>query len=372
MAQLASRLAFQGGSPTLSQYWLRRTAIYAPDDKAEKLIAKDYETLRRINPWAFRLSGGVKPSSNVNNGSDTSISIIDGVPETGSLLNPRSIALSGLVSTIDTSLGRRLRQSSTSETRLSGRLHLQRVALSPSAKSEAAAIVAARPGLPMPRNSDFASTYAELSLSHAFATGAPGSGGSARLALTAATSWYGGEKSYDLIKSSASRSWQLSQSNRISIFGSAEDRLNPRSAGYDANVYSLGASFSRTLFGGNVLNFTLGLRDNRSKFVNTTYKTATFRIGYDFEKPFGPAKVSSGLILGQSEYSAFLNPIEGALLPKGRQDQSLYADLNLFFEDYDYAGFAPMMRVRAGKRMSNLSLYAGTEFSVSLGIESKF
>ena len=47
-------------------------------------------------------------------------------------------------------------------------------------------------------------------------------------------------------------------------------------------------------------------------------------------------------------------------------------DVTLFFEDYDYAGFAPTVRISAGRRSSNFSMFSSSEFSVSLGIRSKF
>ncbi|MEW2913790.1 hypothetical protein [Leisingera sp. JC11] len=373
MGQLASRLAFQGGSPVLSQYWLRRTAVHAPDSKADALIAKDYQTLRRISPWSFRLSGGVKPSNNVNNGSDAATQEIDGLSSHQNRLGPRAVALSGLIGTLDGSLGRRLRQSKTSLTSLSGRLYVQRVALSSSAKEEAAEL-AALTGTSVPRNSEFGSTYGEIALSHAFAAGPADSGGSARIALTGATSWYGGERNYNLIKMSGARSWALSSQSRLTINGSAEHRIDPRLNSLRADVFGLGASLSRKLENGNSLSFTLGLRDTHTSNVNSAGTTATLRVGYAFGEAIGPAKVSTGLILGAADYPdhVFHNGLAWQTIPGGRQDQSLYADLNLFFEDYDYAGFAPMLRVRAGKRSSNHSRFESSEFSISLGIESKF
>lgn len=373
IGQLASRLAFQSGSPVLSQYWLRRTAVHSPDSKADALIAKDYQALRRISPWSFRLSGGVKPSNNVNNGSDAATQEIDGLSSHQNRFGPRAIALSGLIGTLDSSLGRRLRQSETSLTSLSGRLYVQRVALSSSAKEEAPAL-AAQTGTSVPRNSEFGSTYGEITLSHAFAAGPKESAGSARVALTGATSWYGGRRNYNLVKLSGARSWALSSQNRLTINGSAEHRIDPRLSLLRADVFGLGASLSRKLENGNSLSFSLGLRDTHTSNVNSAGTTATLRIGYAIAEAIGPAKVSTGLILGAADYPdhIFHNGFGWQTIPGGRQDQSLYADLNVFFEDYDYAGFAPMLRVRAGKRSSNHSRFDSSEFSVSLGIESKF
>lgn len=373
MGQLASRLAFQSGSPVLSQYWLRRTAVYSPDSKADALIAKDYKTLRRISPWSFRLSGGVKPSNNVNNGSDAATQEIDGLSSHRNRFGPKAVALSGLIGTLDGSISRRLRHSKTNLTSLSGRLFIQRVALSSSAKEEAAEL-AALTGTSVPRNSEFGSTYGEITLSHAFAAGQADSGGSARVALTGATSWYGGERNYNLVKMSARRSWALSAQSQFAVNGSAEHRIDPRLNSLRADVFALGASLSRKLENGNSLSFSLGLRDTHTSNVNSAGTSATLRVGYTLGQAIGPAKISTGLILGSADYPdhIFHNGTAWQPVPGGRQDQSLYADLNLFFEDYDYAGFAPMLRVRAGKRSSNHSRFDSSEFSVSLGIESKF
>ncbi|NRB20709.1 MAG: hypothetical protein HRU33_25045 [Rhodobacteraceae bacterium] len=370
-AQMASRLALASGSPTLSQVWLRRTAIHAPDEKSKELIAKDYQTLRRINPWAFRIRTELKPSNNVNNGSDTTLEIIDGTPSLGSRFGPRSVALSGLIGTLDLAVSRRLRQSQRSLTTLSGRLYIQRVALSSSAKDLAAALAAAA-GTTVPKNSEFGSTYAEFSLSHAFAVGPTQKRGSASVALTTATSWYGERKNYNMAKFTGSRSWKLSPYTGLVIDGMVEERFAARSTSYSATVLGLVASLSHRLDNGDKLKLTLGLRDTDSGHVNSSYSTASVRLGYDFGKSLGPARFNAGLILGYSDYPVYLAGFPVTSLANGRQDKSIYADVNMFFERYDYAGFAPVLRLRAGRKSSNHSRFETREFSLSLGIESKF
>ncbi|MFW8593466.1 hypothetical protein ACOHWE_04595 [Cribrihabitans neustonicus] len=371
MAQLASRLALQSGSPTLAQYWLRRTAVHAPDEKSVRLIARDYRLLRQINPWSFRLRSEAKPSTNVNNGSDDTLQIIDGAPSAQGRYGPRAVALSGTIGIADATLSRRLRENRTSVTSINARLYLQRVALSGEAKAKAAEL-ARLTRTTMPRNSEFASTYAALTLAHAFAIGDPDKGSTARIALTAATSWYGGERGYDLIKLAGSRSWQAAASTRVELNASAEQRIKPRHPGLDATVLSAGAGLSRKLADGSSLNLTLGVRDTAAGHVNSTFRTATVRLGYSPAKSFGPVNLSTSLILGQSDYPIYYGGFPAQSLPGGRQDMSAYADLNLFFERFDYAGFAPMLRLRGGKRSSNHNRFDSTEFSVSLGIETTF
>lgn len=370
-AQMVSRLALVSGNPTLSQVWLRRTAIHAPDEKSKDLIAKDYQTLRRISPWAFAMRTGLKPSNNVNNGSDTTLEIIDGTPSLGSQFGPRSVALSGVIGTVDLSASRRLRQNQHSLTKLSSRLYIHRVALSSSARKLAASLAAAS-GTTVPTNSEFGSTYAELSVSHDFAVGPSQSHGSASVAVTAATSWYGGRKNYNLAKVTGSRSWQLSSDTGLMIDGLVEERFDARSSSFSATVLGVGASLKHRLDNGDKLKLTLGLRDTDSGHVNTSYSTALVRLGYDFGKALGPARFSTGLILGHSDYPVYLAGYPVTALANGRRDESIYAEMNVFFEKYDYAGFAPVLRLRTGRKNSNHSRFETREFSLSLGFDTKF
>ena len=62
-----------------------------------------------------------------------------------------------------------------------------------------------------------------------------------------------------------------------------------------------------------------------------------------------------------------VRPVEG-----GRQDQSIYGDISLFFADYDVAGFAPTLQVRTGQRSSNVNRFEISETTITLGIQSKF
>ncbi|WIY27334.1 tetratricopeptide repeat protein [Parasedimentitalea psychrophila] len=370
-AQMVSRLALASGSPTLSQVWLRRTAIHAPDENSKELIAKDYQTLRLINHWAFRIRTELKPSSNVNNGSDTTLEIIDGTPSLGSRFGPRSVALSGVIGTVDLTASRRLRQSQRSLTSMSGRIYIQRVALSSSAKDLAAALAAAS-GTTVPENSEFGSTYAELSVRHAFAVGPAQKRGAASVALTTGTSWYGEQENYNLAKFTGSRSWQLSPDTGLVIDGMVEERFDARSLSYKATILGFGTSLSHRLENGDKLKLTLGLRDADSGHVNSSHSAASVRLGYDFGKSLGSVRFSTGLILGYSDYPVYLAGFPVTPLTNGRQDKSIYADVNMLFERYDYAGFAPVLRLRAGRKFSNHSRFETKEFSLSLGIESKF
>lgn len=358
-AQLAARLSLQAGRPTMAQFWLRRTAIHAPDENTEEQIAKDYQQLRRINPWAFRIRAEIKPTDNVNNGSDTALQIIDGVPVVGQLSGSAQ-ALSGAYGILDITTAHRLRQSADSMTSIGGRLYVQRVSLSSEAKAQA----------PNVTGSQFASTYGEVSLRHAMIVGPAENLGSAAVEAATGTSWFGGERSYNFARLGGERTWRMAAGGQLRINATFETRFAERYGTNDANILGFGALYHRPVGNGDRISVSMAYRDSRARWFTGTYRSASVRVSYDLGRAIGPAKLSAGLVLGYSDYPEYAVSIFN--VPGGRQDNSIYGDLSLFFDEYDYAGFAPMLRVRTGKKDSNISRFDIREFSVSLGIESKF
>ena len=368
-AQLAARMAYREGKFSLAQVWLRRTAQYAPGEVEEAAVARDYRVLRAINPWAFRLSIDLRPSSNVNNGADTALNIIDGTPDGGSI-PVAGRALSGLIGSLDIATSYRLRVDENSRTSVSGRLYVQRVALSAAAKD----LLESGPSVPGQKpvgNSDFASTYADVSLRHAFAVGDKEQGGSAAIEFALGESWYAQERSYRFSRLRVERTWIPGRkATRLTLRAMAENRNKARYSTNDARILGLGADVQRRLGNGDRIGLTIALRDTDAVSRNGTFSSASMRASYKFAKPVGPVRLSAGLVLGYSDYPSFIFTIPPRILR--RQDKSIYGDINLFFDKYDYAGFAPVLRFRAGRKRSNFSRFESRELSVSLNIRSKF
>ncbi|HBS48727.1 MAG TPA: hypothetical protein DEA05_00875 [Rhodobacteraceae bacterium] len=358
-AQMAARMALAQDRPTTAQFWLRRSALHAPDARAAEVVARDYRALRRINPWSFRLRLDLRPSSNVNKGSDTALQIIDGIPVTG-VLSGAAQALSGVIGSVDLSSAYRLRQNKVSETRASGRLYVQRVALSSSAQATA----------PSAENGDFASTFAEVSLRHSWLVGGAPGRGTMSLGATLGESWYGGGGGFGFGRIEAARKWRLGGAGYLRLDGLAERRFRARFAANDVHVLGIGAEWGRELANGDRLSLRAAWRDTGAERANGTFTAASLRASYAPDQALGPVQISAGLTLGHADYPAFRSGL--FWVPGGRQDRSVYGDLNLFFHEMDYAGFAPMLRLRAGRKHSNDSRFEMREVSVSLGIESVF
>lgn len=356
-AQLAARAALAEERPTLTQIWLRRAALNSKSETDEKRIARDYRRVRAMNPWSFRLNGNLKPSSNVNNGADSALQIIEGVPVVGNLSGDAQ-ALSGWVGTLDAAIDYRLHATDTSRTAIGARVYTRRVALSNGSKAQAANV----------SNSNFASTYTELSLKKTKIVGDRKD----RLTygLTAGASWYAQNTSYYFARVNLGYKWAVSPRTSLSLNGSVEQRDVPGRADYDSSIYSISGSLTQRLERGDSLSLSLSLRDVKSDRTNAPYTSASLRAAYSFGKQLGPAKISTGLVLGYSDYDVY--GIGVISVPGGRQDKSIYADVTIVFPKYDYAGFAPTVRVRAGGKTSNISRFETRELSVSLGIQSKF
>jgi hypothetical protein len=355
-AQLAARLAYAEGHPTLTQFWMRRAVQHAPDEATESQIAREYAQVRAQNPWSFNIGLSVQPSDNVNNGADTGLNIIDGVPATG-ILSPEAQALSGTIGIVDLSLGYRLRGDGQSTTTLDSRLYIKQVRLSADARSMTTRI----------SDKDLASTYFDTSLTHTFAIGGDGFG---TVKGSFGRFWSGGDPSYNFGRLSLTRGWRLNAQSGITVNGLVEKRLRVSKDSQDADIFGAGVRYFQRLTNGDLVTFDLVLRDINSDSANNDYTTQSVRAAYNFRNPIGPVQVSTGLTVGNADYSNYR--VGFIVVPGGRQDNSVLADVTLFFQNIDYAGFAPTLRVQAGQSTSNVSRFDTKELSVSMGIQSKF
>ena len=353
--QIAAQSAFYEERYSLAQIWLRRTAIHADTEAQKAIVAKDYKALRRLNPWSLRIDAAVRPSSNVNNGSEDALQIIDGVPVTGRLSGAAQ-ALSGLIATLDVRTRYRLHTNANSATHIGLRGYTRHVALSSSAQAKA----------PTVRNSDLSQQFFETSLGHRRKVNAGVLGGTVAIGQ----SWYGNNPTYRFARATADRVWETDTGIWYGVSGSLEERNSDQGMRFDATAYGLNIFSGKQFSNGDELQLILGFRNTDAWFINDRSQAASLRAAYSFGEMMGPVKLDLALTLGYSDYPNYQSGF--IIVPGGRQDKSVYADVNLMFEDWDYAGFAPSLRIRAGRTSSNDSRFQTRELSIGLGIQSKF
>ncbi|MEP4197535.1 MAG: hypothetical protein ABJL99_18080 [Aliishimia sp.] len=379
-ASIAARLALNAKRPTLTQIWLRRASQQTTDPIRQKQIASDYRRVRAENPWSFDLDFSVRPSSNVNNGSDVSQFTVDGVDtiDGDGQLSASSQALSGLIAQGQLNVGYRLRSNAKSRTDLLSRVRIQRVDLSDDARALADqlvqdAIAAGDPAPDDPRNRDFGSTYTDLTLQHSFRVGTNPSN-IALVSFGFGALWYGGDLQARVAQLRASRRWAINPKTSFTLYGTYARRDQVGSTISDSNTLALQGAIMHKLDSGSALSVSLGVSDTRADRFNLENTSWSLRSNYSFAKNWGPAKVTAGLSFQDTHFPQYSvsTGVTTIAVPGGRQDQAFYADLKLFFEDYDYAGFAPELTIRAGKRSSNVNRFDTREVSASIGIQSKF
>jgi hypothetical protein len=356
-ARAAGQMAYTQKRHIAAQYWLRRAAIHSDTEAQDRALKRDYSAVRQRSPWSAQLRVSLAPSNNVNNGADSNLDTVDGDPLIA-LIRPSSQALSGTVGTLDGQIGYRLHGAEGSATTLGARYYERRVWLSDEAKAAA----------PTLSDSDFTSRYANVSLDHAFRLGQPGN--FAGLRATFGSVWSAGDKTYDFTEIDARRGIRTGPRSRLSVSVAGEWRESAISNSRDAKLVRLGLGVSHKLGNGDTTSLSLRGSDVTADALNGTYQTWTFRAGYAFAKPLGPANVTAGLTFGETDYDSYIRYDRPTL--QSRTDTEIAADLNFVFNAYDYAGFAPTVTMRARKTESNVNRFDTEEVSVSWGVQSKF
>lgn len=354
-AQLAAKLAHDGGQPGLAQLWLRRSWNYAPDETAQKVVMRDYRVLRALNPWNVNLRLSVQPSDNVNNGAEDPYAIVDGLPFVG-VLSGDAMALSGLKLTGDLSLGYRLTQSERSQTRLTGQVYFSRVRLSDEARAQA----------PDARNSDYAYTRAELGLEHLRALGK--TRGTISYEAGLSHSWHAGQDHQDTFRLGLGRTLPLGQ-GQLALQADLEHAI-PSNGAPEITRLELRARLSRKLANGAMLSTGLSADKADSDSRNARRQRLSGYVAYALPEKLGPARVSFSLGGAIGQYPDYA--VGFFLVPGGREDTTVFGSADFVFENLDYAGFVPSLKIQAQKTRSNVSRFETRELSVSMGIVSRF
>lgn len=354
-SQLAATLAYEQGAHGIAQIWLRRSWNHAPTPQARTILKKDYAVLRHLNPWQVQGRLSIIPSDNVNNGAKDPYMQIEGVPFVG-VLSGDALALSGIKAVADLSLGYRLRQSRRDQTRVTGRLYLNRVALSDEARSIA----------PTARNGDFAYSDFALGVEHqmAHATGAQ-----SLYSLSVGRLWYAGAPYQDRVGLGLTHLRPLDDAGRVRYTGQFQ-RATPASGAAELYQFDLGADWQHPLSNGDLWGYGLSARLVDTRTAIHQENRATGHVTYGFGKSVGPAKVSLTLGVSVGHYPNYR--LGTIVVPGGRDDRSVFGSASFTFDTLDYAGFAPALTLQAQRTRSNVSRFSSDAISVSLGFVSRF
>jgi hypothetical protein len=353
-ARLTALAAANEDRYTLSQLWLRRASVNAPDEEAFEQTQSDYRAIRNLNPWSINIGLSFAPSNNVNGGSETEFNVIDGLPFVG-VLSGDAQALAGVSATADLRLAHAISRQPDSRTSLTARAYARAVWLSDDAE-----IIA-----PTSTNSDFGSQVLEFGLNHQRRLG---DGTLSAEALTG-LSWFGGDIGANYNRASLRYGNTLSESVSGTISGEVQ-QTNLEGLFARSNIRStLTTQIRYKTDSGNRLSGMVSFGAQSSENLNERYETITAQVSYAWTDPIGPIQLSLTAGVSQSHYRDYtiLLPV-----PDGRTDMRVFGSATAVFQDINYAGFVPVVTLGVQDTQSNVSRFERNEYSVNIGFRSSF
>ena len=336
------------GKKTRAQFWLRRAAHVAPNERLKARAARDYGYLRRTNPWSVNLSFGITPSDNVNNAPRDNTWVLLGVP----LTDPAAVPLSGFEIRTDVNLRYNFNENA----------NLRHFVSMLWTESQ---IVFTDDNVPAGvEESTFAYRKLEATLGRDFIAG-PGKPRQT-VSLTLAQIWTGGStlgneirldwREVHLRPGGKRFAWDAS-------LGYTKRHDNDIRSGVEA---TLGGQWSRPLENGGRLGWQTEVARNDTDSRALTHTRLNFGVQYTHPERIMGAIAQVGL---QGEVRQYDDPLYG---PQARRDTRATLTTSLLFVDFDTYGFAPKVTFEASRTESNVTRFETQNLGLQIGFQSLF
>ena len=364
-ARIAGQAALAERRFGAAAFWARQTVQYAPDASARAVGVQDFRRLAALNPLAFSLKLGLRPSNNVNGGADDRLNVIDGFDTVG-VLSDDAMALGGVVGTADVTASLRIAQDARSQTRLGLSGYSRLVDFYGRPTATPLSWGNGPPPAPVEiRNADYSTASLSTHLQHSRSFG-PGFAGMAQ--IEAGRLWQGGQPAYDWQGLALSGSKSLTPKLQLSFGGAQERRDWVERARIDRRQqldFGLRGAAAKGSWG---LGLSASALDSPSS--QARYWSVLASASFQPKAQLGPVALS--LAAGASttvypDYMVFFMHPEG-----GRQDDAVFAELGLTVPKLGIAAFAPEVKLQAVTVDSNVSRFSRTELSVAVGWRSTF
>jgi len=226
----------------------------------------------------------------------------------------------------------------------------------------------ARAIAPTRANKDFAYTYFDTGLRHAFAIGKAGT--TASVSGNIGQTWSAGSSYTRFIRVKGDVTYKLSDSTSLTLDTSIDQQNRLANSLLDSTTLGFGAQIRHKRTNGDTAGLGIYIRDTSSDIANRDNEYVAIRASYALGKPVGPVSISGGITYSHRNYDQFF--VGFPAIDVNRKDAGLSADLTFVFNEVSYAGFVPSVTVRARSTNSNVNLYETRGLSVSMGIRSKF
>ena len=349
-ARLVASAYFRAKQYFRAELWLRRAHQHAKSILAVQAVASDAATLRRISPWTTRLSFSLAPNSNVNNGSQSEIVTIWGLPF---VLNADARALAGYEMAAGVQAAYRLSEDQAHRTEAGFAASGRTFWLS-------AAAAAAAPGV---SGGDYAFANVEAFVRHGWRHRAANGPASVQLAL--GRNWYGGAVYSDYGRLALSQEIVSAQGTAwAASLGLEQQRIS--ASGISTNTVSVSAQRRRKLANGDQIALNAGLQDTRSADPFSANRGGSVGAQYQLAQPVFSARLA--LSLGAEARIWPLSVYD----PSGRLDISVTLAADFALQGPVVYGFAPVIRVEASSSQSNIALFDRLSYGLRFGVQSQF
>ncbi|WP_372610003.1 surface lipoprotein assembly modifier [Aquicoccus sp.] len=335
---------------TRAQFWLRRAAHHAPDERLRQAAVRDFRYVRKRNPLSVQLRFGITPKSNVNNGSANSTIDLFGLPDVN--LSGAARALSGLEFMGGAALRYRVAESAERATDLTFRAQRRDYRLS----SEARRIA------PTAKGSDFAFAAVSAGVTQRFMQ--LDTRRETTLSGELGKTWYGGAPYSDFARLSVGHTMPLSRVSRLEVKLTGERTRGP--AAPHADLLRARASYARVLPNRGQVGFSLQLTRSNASNASADFSEVATRLSYAPPEPILGMETSFGVGLRARDYPA--TPYRAG----ARRDREASLDMTLGFDKVEYLGFTPTLTLSASRTDSNVGLFDVENLGMALGLRSAF
>ncbi|MCB1366460.1 MAG: hypothetical protein KDK00_01735 [Rhodobacteraceae bacterium] len=347
-AMILSRAHYAQGHVMRAQYWLRRSGHVAPSPALKAVAQRDFNYIQAVKPWETRFHFGLAPSSNVNNGSDASVVMLNGLPF---VLSGDARALAGVEATTGFGAKRRFRISDRRLATLGFNLLSRNYRLTPAAL----AVSGGKTG------ADYAFGAAEIEA--ALHQGS----NSARQAVfvTFGRNWYGGAVLTDYAKVALAGERAVT-GGALGLSLSLERQIRADSNQRSATLASAGLSRSFTLPAGHRATLSYSLRNVFSGSTEIAHIAHDLNFGLRLGEPVLGAQMALGLgVNARTDKSP-------RLAPDPRRDIGFSATITMTLTRFEVMGFSPVIDLNLSRNLSTIDLYDSSRQNLSVGIKSTF
>lgn len=365
-ARLTALAAANAERYTLATFWLRRSLNVAPDEIQRARTINDARRLSQISPWSTSLSVSIAPSNNVNGGSDDEKLLIDGVA-TGGRISEDGVAIAGWRASIVAGTQYRIYEDPKNRATMGLTYQGARVKITEESNvtDEALRTDALQLTLRYDRaleNGSFGASLSEARTQYR------------DFDLNDQTS---DVETYRSTHLSLNRRFGISDRTALMFSASRERTVYSETSGRDQiNRTTLATGVTHVLENRDRVDLGFSLSEASSNNPTSAATKKSISLNYSWADPVGPIMLSAGIGGALESFPDFpvFDPKAFSFVPLegGRDDGTIFANINIGFPDVEYFGLRPGVNVEASRTQSNVSRYQTNRISARFTLTSVF